>query len=266
MTAYSSPGIPRGIRNKNPLNIRRTKIGWQGKAEIQSDPEFETFVDPHHGIRAAAKNLLTYYRRDKLNTVQEIVSKWAPPEDDNDTGSYISAVSERMKVTADTPLDLENAETLASLVTAMMIQEVGSVPYDGKTISLAVAAAYSSGTDVKAPAYIPTVPVTPVPVTAPPAPLPPITPAVTANGEKVAPPLVDQPSSAPTRKVTAGTIGAMGGLPVAWFAKVIWDHYVPLEPMPVEIAIAIAAAASSAGSYLLAYYTRNRATAPIVSN
>jgi hypothetical protein len=77
------------------------------------------------------------------------------------------------------------------------------------------------------------------------------------------PPLVDQPRPAPTNKVTAGSIGAMGGLPVAFIAKVFWDRYVPDQPMPTEIAIAIAAAASSLFSFIAGYYTRNRATAPV---
>ena len=29
--------IPRGIRNHNPLNIRRSKDQWKGMAEVQSD-------------------------------------------------------------------------------------------------------------------------------------------------------------------------------------------------------------------------------------
>ena len=35
---------PRGIRNLNPLNIRRTSTTqWQGVAEVQRDREFVTF-------------------------------------------------------------------------------------------------------------------------------------------------------------------------------------------------------------------------------
>ena len=33
----------RGLRNCNPLNIRRTADLWQGLAERQPDPEFFTF-------------------------------------------------------------------------------------------------------------------------------------------------------------------------------------------------------------------------------
>jgi hypothetical protein len=260
-------GIPRGQRLNNPLCMKRSKVPWQGKAAVQPDEVFECFEDPHHGIRAAARNLLTYYRRDKLDTVQEIVSKWAPPSDDNDTAGYISAVSQRMGIGADTPIDLENDEVLASLVVSMMKQEIGHVPYPEKTINLAVKAAYSGGTAVRPPTYQPDPQPAPAATVQPPAPPPaPTVPAaaVTSTGEKIVPPLVDQPTAKATRKVRAGSLGALGGLPVAWIAKVIWDRYYPAEPMPVDIAIAIAAAAASAFSYLVAYYTRNRATGVVV--
>lgn len=34
---------PRGIRNNNPGNLRRTKDPWQGLAETQTDLEFFVF-------------------------------------------------------------------------------------------------------------------------------------------------------------------------------------------------------------------------------
>ena len=30
--------LPRGIRNHNPLNVRRSKDQWKGMAEVQTDP------------------------------------------------------------------------------------------------------------------------------------------------------------------------------------------------------------------------------------
>ena len=35
--------LPRGIRNHNPLNIRRSKDQWKGMAEVQSDRAFVQF-------------------------------------------------------------------------------------------------------------------------------------------------------------------------------------------------------------------------------
>ncbi len=35
--------LPRGIRNHNPLNIRRSKDQWKGMAEVQNDRAFVQF-------------------------------------------------------------------------------------------------------------------------------------------------------------------------------------------------------------------------------
>ena len=52
--------IPRGIRNNNPLNIRRSKDQWQGMKKTQSDSsfcQFETFEDGHRCRRASGHPL-----------------------------------------------------------------------------------------------------------------------------------------------------------------------------------------------------------------
>jgi len=261
MVTVTTAKIPRAVRNNNALNIKRSSINWAGKSAVQQDAVFETFDSPFYGIRAGARNLLTYYRRDKLNTIAEIVSKWAPPDDDNDTSAYIDAVAARMGggITPDTELNLENPEILTSLVIAMMKQEIGPIPesYTPQMIESAVVAAYSGGTAAPVVDHAPVV-VPPI------VHVPPVVPVVPTVAPGNPPPLVDQPTASPTNKVTAGSIGAMGGLPVAFVAKVIWDKYVPDQPMPTEIAIAIAAAASSAFSFVAGYYTRNRAVVPVV--
>ena len=65
---------PVGVRLANPLNIKRSSINWAGKSAVQAHAVFETFDSPHYGIRAAARNLLTYYRVHKLETVAAIIS------------------------------------------------------------------------------------------------------------------------------------------------------------------------------------------------
>jgi hypothetical protein len=242
--------LPSGIRRNNPLNIRKSGIAWEGKSYEDPGAAFETFISPHHGIRAAARNLLTYFRIKRFRTIQEIVNEWAPPEDDNNTGAYIDFVADKMGVPPDAELNLENPEVLGGLVIAMMGMEIGSVPYSMATIKTAVAAAYVGGKpgapSVQAqPDYVS--PVQPSP-----------TPVVTTSPTK--PPLIDQPSAAPTNKVIASTVGAgFGGLPVAFFAKVMWDKYSPEQPMPMEIAFAISASASAFFALVFGYLTRNRA-------
>ena len=44
---------PRGIRNNNPLNIRRTNTVWQGMKEELTDKEFVEFISMAYGYRAA---------------------------------------------------------------------------------------------------------------------------------------------------------------------------------------------------------------------
>ena len=38
--------LPRGIRNRNPGNIRRSRDRWKGLAPAQTDPAFFVFDAP----------------------------------------------------------------------------------------------------------------------------------------------------------------------------------------------------------------------------
>lgn len=121
--------VNRGKRNNNWLNIRISGEGWQGKIPISenTDGAFEQFKTPELGIRAAAINLKTYWNRG-LRTVQDIIMSWAPPEDKNNTQSYIQNVAARMGVAPTQVLDLNNKEVMFSLISAMTISEIGDIP------------------------------------------------------------------------------------------------------------------------------------------
>ena len=85
---------PRGIRNNNPLNIRRSKDKWQGLSTLQEDKEFFQFETIEWGWRAAFVILCrTYYGKYGLKTIRDIVSRWAPPKENN-TEAYIRHVSD----------------------------------------------------------------------------------------------------------------------------------------------------------------------------
>ena len=47
--------IPRGFRINNPLNIRLGMSRWEGRASVQSDPDFVVFRTMEFGYRAASK-------------------------------------------------------------------------------------------------------------------------------------------------------------------------------------------------------------------
>lgn len=123
--------VPRGIRNCNPLNIR---IGntWMGEKPNPDETEFEQFVSMEYGIRAAFLILRRYVRRYHLNTVELIVSRWAPSSENN-TKAYIDKVCQSMKIDPQTPILYEDKKTMCALVAAMAKVECGQ-PIDNAKI------------------------------------------------------------------------------------------------------------------------------------
>ena len=119
-------GIPRNVRNNNPGNIRISKSNdWDGAVK-GTDTEFETFATPEMGVRAMVKTLHTYQSRYNDQTVSQIISRWAPPNE-NDTSGYIEFVSKSMGVDPNTPVDLKNNPALTKKLVNAMIQKEGGV-------------------------------------------------------------------------------------------------------------------------------------------
>ena len=84
----------RGFRNNNPGNIRHGEK-WYGLAEKQTDPDFCQFESVEYGIRAMFKILQTYHEKHGLKTIREIITRLAPPSE-NDTEAYIKGVEEQV--------------------------------------------------------------------------------------------------------------------------------------------------------------------------
>ncbi|ECG8608153.1 hypothetical protein FE298_10545 [Salmonella enterica subsp. salamae serovar 47:z:e,n,x,z15] len=135
-----SPGdAARGIRNNNPGNLEYSKTNpWMG--QTGDDGRFAKFETPEHGIRALGRNLMSYQRQG-IDTVNEIINRWAPPTDNNDTAAYIKAVCEQLGVSADEPLDSSNPDTLKALCAAIIQHENGSQPYSDQQLTSGVSAA-----------------------------------------------------------------------------------------------------------------------------
>jgi hypothetical protein len=128
----------RGIRNNNPGNIRKSGAKWQGMRDVQDDPDFVQFIAPEWGIRALARTLSTYYNTHGLRTVRAIISRWAPPNENN-TDAYVRAVSSAVGKSADAPLALST--DLPALVKAIIRHENGINPYSDDTIAKGIALA-----------------------------------------------------------------------------------------------------------------------------
>ncbi|HCT9373657.1 TPA: hypothetical protein ACRR1L_002853 [Klebsiella quasipneumoniae] len=130
---------PRGVRNNNPGNLEASSSNpWVG--QTGSDGRFAKFETPEHGIRALGRNLISYQRQG-IDTVGEIINRWAPPSDNNDTAAYIKAVCAQLGVTANQPLDASNPDTLQALCAAIIKHENGTQPYSSDQLSTGVSAA-----------------------------------------------------------------------------------------------------------------------------
>ena len=128
--------LPRGIRNCNPLNIRRSKDQWKGLAEAQTDRAFCQFKSLEYGWRAAFYLLTrTYYHKHRLYTIRTIIRRWAP-ESENNTQAYVENVSRLTGINPDEPLGIpsERPSRWMALGIAMAIQENGTSSLDRSTL------------------------------------------------------------------------------------------------------------------------------------
>lgn len=116
---------PRGIRNNNPLNIRKSSVAWQGKIAHGTDKDFEQFISLEYGIRAGMINIRTYLIRDRLQNICQIIAKWAPSSDGNNVEAYIDAVCKKATITRAQIIKYNDKNTICRIVWAMAYVECG---------------------------------------------------------------------------------------------------------------------------------------------
>ncbi|OZI20052.1 hypothetical protein CAL26_21090 [Bordetella genomosp. 9] len=112
---------PLGVRLNNPGSIR-FGAGFEGEQE--GEKGFARFPDPIAGGKALVKNLMTYGSKYGLNTVEGIITRYAPPNENN-TKAYIAAVSGGLGVEPNAPLDMRSPEVLSSLARQIANHEQG---------------------------------------------------------------------------------------------------------------------------------------------
>ncbi|GAP76759.1 structural protein P5 [Pseudoalteromonas sp. SW0106-04] len=113
----------KGLRNNNPLNIKYSGDKWQGMTG--TDGPFVVFETPKHGLRAAGRILRTYAHTHQLRDIEGIVSRWAPPSE-NDTQNYIEFVTTKTGLPRNQALD---RDTYPQVLAAMIHMENGSQPF-----------------------------------------------------------------------------------------------------------------------------------------
>ena len=130
---------PRGIRNNNPLNIRKGS-NWQGEKHPQNDKSFEQFESLQYGVRAGFIILRRYMSgynglTEKFNTIEKIVRRWAPPSENN-TKAYIEKVSKLTGIPSTLKISFSQRSYMVAIVDAMIRVECGQ-PIDRMIIESA---------------------------------------------------------------------------------------------------------------------------------
>lgn len=119
---------PRGIRNNNPLNIRKG-VKWLGLSPVPDDGQFCRFDSMLYGFRAAftlLRNYITGQNSAKrhFDTPAAIISRWAPPSE-NATSLYIQRVADYSGLDPHERLDWRSRSQMCALVAAMARVECG---------------------------------------------------------------------------------------------------------------------------------------------
>jgi hypothetical protein len=116
-----------GIRNNNPGNLRAAPnaTGYNGG--------FVTFATPNDGLSALSRQLMLYGDRGN-NTLSGIIHTYAPSTENN-TQSYINAVSQQTGFDPRQRLNLQDPTILQKLMAAIIQHENGAQPYNQSDIT-----------------------------------------------------------------------------------------------------------------------------------
>jgi len=125
-SAGNAPGTGTAAdRRNNPGNLRN--VGGQG---------FQTFGSTEEGFRAMAHQLQLYGQRHN-DTIQGIISKWAPSSENN-TAAYIANVAKKTGFSSTEHLNLNDPTVLSKLMVAMAQQEGTKNKYTPEGVKLMI--------------------------------------------------------------------------------------------------------------------------------
>jgi hypothetical protein len=106
----TNPSAPAPVRNNNP-------------GAMMPGGKLAQYPDMQTGLAALDGNLASYGKQG-VNTISDVISKWAPPNE-NDTQAYIKDVSQRLGIPPNQKIDLTNPLQRQALSTAIALHENG---------------------------------------------------------------------------------------------------------------------------------------------
>jgi len=117
---------PSGIYINNPGNIEHDGELWQGEIFPGQNKRFKTFSSIAYGYRAMFINLVGYLNNG-YNTIDKIISTWAPAKE-NDTQKYIQDVVSWTGISKDTVITKNDPDKIIKIVCAISRKENGLIP------------------------------------------------------------------------------------------------------------------------------------------
>lgn len=122
--SWANKHLPRGMRNNNPGNLNY--VGQAGASkESGNNGRFAVFKTMEEGSAALADQLYRYTKKG-TDTIQKIIEKYAP-KNENNTKAYIEAVSKSLKMSPTDIVDFErNPQLMKKLMEAVIKMEVGA--------------------------------------------------------------------------------------------------------------------------------------------
>lgn len=138
-----------GTKNNNPFDLRYDpKIPWMGLAQPPQDEHgYCMFVEYANkmnrafwGLRAGFRDLYTKWGVDKLRTIEDLVAKFAPANENN-VEAYIKVVCEETGWAKDEPLDLSTPANLKRLGKGFLRDEQGQIAYNDSQLDAAITSA-----------------------------------------------------------------------------------------------------------------------------
>lgn len=109
-TAAATGEMPAPLRNNNP-------------GAMMPGGKLAQYPDMQTGLQAMDSNLASYGKQG-VNTLTGVISKWAPPNENN-TQAYIQDVSQRLGINPTQPIDLSNPAVRQAISTGIMLHENG---------------------------------------------------------------------------------------------------------------------------------------------
>ena len=116
--------MSRGLRNCNPGNIRHSKVHYLGEVRPSQDSDFKQFETMAYGYRAMFVLVDSYRRRYALNTLRQMLNRYAPPSE-NFTEGYIRFVSQKTGILPDQELNTRSERDMVPIISAMSEIENG---------------------------------------------------------------------------------------------------------------------------------------------